>query len=115
MTVRLSLYIIKKLDELRAGGAEFVLFDAPLLFESGFDLECDYIIAVVADTETRIARIIARDSISKDLAHLRIKSQLSDEFLRKRADLVIENNSSSDNLRDAVSKAVIQIKTNEWR
>ena len=75
-----------------AEGARAVCIDAPQLFESGFDRECDRIVAVTAEKETRIARIIARDGISRDAAEQRIAVQYDDDFYRKRCDAVIENN-----------------------
>lgn len=73
-----------------------VLVDAPLLFESGFDKECNAIIAVICDKETRIKRIISRDGITREMALARINSQISDEKLKSLADFLIINNENSD-------------------
>ena len=79
-----------------------LIFDAPLLFESGFDKECDVTVCVVADEQTRINRIIERDSISIEDAKARISSQISNNELIKKCDYSIENNSSVEKLREAV-------------
>ena len=95
------------LDETRrrikAFGARTVVVDAPLLFESGFDKECDFIVAVIADREVRIERIMRRDGIDRSAATARIASQLSDGELIKRADAVIENNGELSALRASVT------------
>ena len=83
-----------------------VIFDAPLLFESGFDKECDITVCVIADDETRINRIIERDSITIDAARARIRAQIPNDELVKKCDYSIENNSSVDVLR----KRVLEIK-----
>ena len=83
-----------------------VIFDAPLLFESGFDKECDITVCVIADDETRINRIIERDSITIDAARARIRAQIPNDELVKKCDYSIENNSSVDALR----KRVLEIK-----
>ena len=83
-------------------GAQLSVVDAPVLFESGFDKECDIIISVIADKEIRISRIIGRDSISVDAAEERIASQMSDEELTRRSDYVIDNNGSLEELKATV-------------
>jgi dephospho-CoA kinase len=82
-----------------------IIVDAPLLFESGFDKECDATIAVIADLESKISRITKRDSITKEHAMKRLSSQLSDEELKKRCDYIIVNNAHSpDELREKISE-----------
>lgn len=89
-----SFVIPKMLDELKKlekSGADAVICDVPLLFESGFDKKCDFTVAVLADRETRVKRVIERDKISEIAAKNRIFSQKDDEFYSSRADLVILN------------------------
>ena len=54
-------------------------------------------VAVVADRELRIARILARDAITREQAELRLSRQHDDEFFRAHADFVIENNYGEHN------------------
>ncbi len=68
-----------------------VLVDAPRLYESGFDAECDKVIAVLADRETRLLRIMARDGLDEARATARLDAQKPDDFFRARADVVIRN------------------------
>lgn len=82
----------KRISELQRNGEKAVIFDAPLLFESGFNKRCDVIIAVIADRQKRIDRIVNRDCITREAAEARISSQLSDDFLASHADYVIVNN-----------------------
>ncbi len=92
------------LKEYESLGVTCALVDAPLLFESGFDKECDYIIAVVADTDVRIKRIMERDGISENAATLRIKTQLPDSYLVSRSDFIVNNGTSLDELEKQVSE-----------
>ena len=69
-----------------------VLLDAPTLFESGLDSVCDVTIAVLANKEDRIRRIINRDKLSYDDAILRINAGKDDEYYKERADFVVYNN-----------------------
>lgn len=84
--------------QLEADGYSAVAVDAPTLFESGFDSECDLVVSVLAPLEDRLARITSRDGISKEAAMLRLKAQKDDEFYTSRSDAVLVNNSTFDAL-----------------
>ncbi len=92
------------IEEKKKESCVAVVIDAPLLFESGFDSECDLIISVIAPTEERIKRIIERDHLTEKEAKARIKSQKSDEFLKANSDYVIYNDSSKDELDSHVEE-----------
>ena len=94
-------------------GYSGVIVDAPLLFESGFDKECDIIIVVTSAKGRRIERIVARDGISQSEAAKRISNQLSDEFVCARADFVITNNGTPSELKRQVEQVVNTIKINK--
>ena len=100
--------------EFYNAGARAVVIDAPLLFESGFDRECDVTVAVIADAEKRVERITARDGISRDAALRRIASQIADSDLISRADHVIYNNGSFDELSCAVNALVRELLKNDY-
>ncbi len=71
---------------------EYILLDAPTLFESGLNSECASTIAVLADEDLRLKRIRNRDSITEEEARLRISAGKSDDFYKENADFVIYNN-----------------------
>ncbi|MBQ2780560.1 MAG: dephospho-CoA kinase [Clostridia bacterium] len=89
-----------------------VILDAPLLLESGMDSICDKVIAVLADFETRVSRICARDGISEEAAKLRLARQHTDTFYADKADAVVYNNGDKDML--AVNTAPIIENIKEW-
>ena len=70
----------------------YVLHEAAILFESGFNKIMDKTIAVVADEDQRISRVLKRDNISPELIRDRIKNQWTDDQRIKLADYVISNN-----------------------
>ncbi len=90
-----------------------VIVDAPMLFESGFDKECDFVVAVTAPIDLRIKRIKERDGISETKAYERINHQLPDEELVKRADFVIDNSFDIDSVTDKVLDIVNKINNKE--
>ncbi len=83
---------------------KLILLDAPTLFESRADDFCDLIISVVADAQTRKKRIIQRDGISEEAAQRRMHIQLTEEFFREHSDIVLENNTSLEDLSSAAQE-----------
>ena len=69
-----------------------VLYDAPTLFEAGADAWCAQTVGVLADLETRVRRVMARDGLSEAAARARILAQPDDGFYRARCDYIIQNN-----------------------
>lgn len=69
--------------DLERTEAPAILVDAPLLFESGFDRECDHVLAVLAASDIRLIRIMARDGISISAALARLRAQKPDDFYRQ--------------------------------
>lgn len=83
--------IVHKLEDAKARRLPMVVLDAPTLFESGLNRRCNRIIAVIADRDTRIERVIARDQISREDAELRINAQNPDDFYTGRSQEVLHN------------------------
>ncbi len=81
----------------------FVLVEAALIFESGFDKELDYVLVVDADDEIKIKRIMERDKCSREDVLKRMKAQLDSKVKRELADMVIINDGDIDELRKKVS------------
>ncbi len=74
--------------------ARLIVLDVPLLFESGIDRLCDTTLAVLADREGSLARIMKRDGIDRRRAEARLNNQPDDDFYRARADLLLHNTGS---------------------
>lgn len=82
-------------------GVSAVVVDAPQLYESGFDAECDRVLAVLAPPDVRLSRIMRRDGLTLSAATARLRAQKPDGFFIARADAVIDNDgeqSSGDGL-----------------
>lgn len=67
----------------------YVIQEAAILFESGFDKLMDKIAVVTAPNTLRIQRVVKRDGITPDEVEQRMKHQLPQEELTARADFVI--------------------------
>lgn len=105
-------FVTSRLLELLKGKNGIVFYDAPQLFESGADVICDRVIAVIADTATRKKRVMTRDGITEAQADSRLNAQYSETFFRGSSDMLIENNGDEAALRRQVDK-VYEIILNE--
>lgn len=94
-------YIVNKIKEIistfSSNGAQTIIIDAALLFESELNFICDKVIAVLSDSNIRKKRIINRDSLTENDAKLRLRAQKCDTFYHK-ADFIIYNNESKEKL-----------------
>lgn len=73
-----------------------VFMECALLFESGFDRLTDFSVLVTAPEEVRIARIMARDGVSRSKAKEWMVLQMPEQEKMARADLVIRNDGQTD-------------------
>ena len=80
-------------------GGDLLVHEAALLFEAGGDAHVDVTAAVVAPDADRVARVAERDDVAPEKVRARMEHQLPQDELRRRADYVIENDGSLDDLR----------------
>lgn len=92
---------IKELVLSRIEG-DFVLLDAPTLFESGIDEICAATVAVLAPADVRKARIIERDSLDGTAAQTRLSAGKPDEFYFEKAGSVLLNDETIENFKKKV-------------
>lgn len=98
------------LDRMKADSdaisSDRVIWEVPLLFESGFDRCCDLTVAVLCREDLRIERILKRDGISEKQAKDRIRAQISDEERATRADEILYNEGTEQELMHKVAQLV---------
>ena len=80
---------------------DLLVHEAALLFEAGGDAHVDQTTVVVAPEAERVARVVERDDVTEAQVRARMDKQWPQEKLRARADHVIENTGSLDDLRAA--------------
>jgi dephospho-CoA kinase len=86
-----------------------VVFDAPLLIESGYDHRCDMVVLVEAPENLRIRRAVEFGRSEED-ARSRMAAQTSDEVKEFRSDAIIENIGTMDDLRAQVERMWAEIQ-----
>ncbi|MCH5324518.1 MAG: dephospho-CoA kinase [Eubacterium sp.] len=98
------------IGRINGSDAEYVLLDAPTLFESGMDYICDGVVCVVCDKEKALRRIMRRDGLDEQAAADRLASQHDADYYREKSKYCIENNADTAALVDVVRNTVEQIK-----
>ncbi|RAV29117.1 dephospho-CoA kinase [Sinomicrobium soli] len=71
--------------------APYVIKEAAVLFESGGNKECDAVVMVTAPEETRIKRVMQRDTVSREDVLRRIANQWDEKRKEALSDYVIVN------------------------
>jgi dephospho-CoA kinase len=91
--------------ELEAGAppGSVVVHDVPLLVETGQASSYDLVVVVLADEETRVARLVQRGLTAED-ARARIAVQATDEQRRAAADVVLDNTGTPEELARQVDR-----------
>ena len=78
---------------------DMAVVDVPLLFEKGADAEVDATIVVSALPHLQRERALARPGMTPEKLDMILSRQMPDAEKRKRADHVLENNGTLDDLR----------------
>ena len=109
---RVQRVTMETVDAARESGAEAVLMDVPLLYETGMDALCDVTWVIVADLEQRIQRVMQRDGLTREAVEQRMHSQMSDEDRARRATKVIHNDQSVEKLESELTALYTQLVKN---
>ena len=95
--------------------ATLVVFDVPLLFETGGDRAVDRIAVVSATADVQRARVLARPGMTPARFEAILARQLPDAAKRARADVVIPTDVPLDRTRAAVIAVIACLLAAECR
>lgn len=97
---RVQELVEQKVIEAQAGGAPLIVYEIPLLFETGQHQGRFWrIVLVSAREDVCLARIMERDKISHQAAKRRFDSQIPLEVKEAQADIVLDNSGTLADLR----------------
>jgi dephospho-CoA kinase len=92
-----------------------IVFDIPLLFETGGDRNVDATVVVSADTSTQAARVLARPGMTKERLADILSRQMPDADKRTQADFVIPTDCPMEQTRAAVRHVIACVSANQDR
>jgi dephospho-CoA kinase len=92
-----------------------VVFDVPLLFETGGDGSVDVTVVVSADAATQAARVLARPGMTEERLAEILTRQMPDAEKRERADFVIATDCPLDRTRAAVRHVIACVSASQDR
>ena len=93
---------IAKLDE------SVVFIEIPLFFQMEEKFVANEVWLVVANYETQLKRLIKRDNIDRSYAKLKIESQDQLLNMKEKSDVVFDNSTSIENLRNELENVLKQ-------
>jgi len=77
------------LEAAKDSGAKAVVFDIPLLFETGGDKNVDAVVVVSAPADVQRERVMAREGMTPELFEMILSKQMADAEKRNRADYIV--------------------------
>ena len=91
--------VTRRLREHAMAGGTLAAIDAIELISSGISRRCTTTVAVVADEERRIERIMARDNIDRAYAEMRVRAQRPASYFEENCEHVLWNNADQASFR----------------
>jgi dephospho-CoA kinase len=101
------------IDEAAKQGADIVVLDIPLLFESGAHARVDAIVVVTAPPEIQRARVLARSGMSEQALDHILARQMPDVEKRARAHFVVETDKGLDHASRQVESIVSALRARD--
>lgn len=102
-------FVIKEIDKLiRKIKGRIVFVETAIMLESGYSDRMNYIILIHANKALRTKRVKARDGISSSMIQNIMSQQMDEREKMKRADFIINNNSTPSVLRKSI-KSLLKI------
>jgi dephospho-CoA kinase len=96
--------------EAHRGTNAVVVFDAPLIIETGFHEAVDVLVVVTAPEEAQVERAVRERGMSEGDARARIAAQVGEARRQELADLTIRNDGDLDTLGARVDELWHELK-----
>jgi len=93
-----------------ASGADMIVLDVPLIYETGGDKNMDAVIVVSAPPEMQRERVLAREGMSPERLDAILAQQVPDAEKRKRADYVIDSGKGLEAARAQVTEVISALR-----
>ncbi|GGG15811.1 MULTISPECIES: dephospho-CoA kinase [Rhizobium] len=94
------------LERQRSAGADLVLLDIPLLFETGAEKRVDVVVVATCDPQIQRQRVLARPGMTEEKFKLILNRQLPDSQKRERADFLVDTGCGLDQAKKRVEQII---------
>ncbi|MEP6342723.1 MAG: dephospho-CoA kinase [Maricaulaceae bacterium] len=101
------------IQKARDNNNSIIVFDVPLLFETGGDKNVDIVVVVTAPADIQRERVLSRAGINEALFEKLLLRQMPDQEKRRRADYLIYTDKGLDFAREQVQKILTTIQVNK--
>ena len=103
------------LAKARSSGADVVVLDVPLLFETGGDQLWDAVVVASAPSQVQTQRVLQRPGMTPEMLETLIARQIPDAEKRARADFVVDTGQGMDHARAQVRQILATVRAPAWR
>jgi dephospho-CoA kinase len=101
-------------EDAAAAGADMVVMDVPLIFETNGQDLYDALVVVSAPPELQRERVLARDGMSAERLDFILKRQTPDAVKRAAADFVVDTGQGLESARDQVRAIIDTLRRPGW-
>lgn len=91
-------------------GHRVVFNDVPLLFENNLEQDYSQTVLIYCNESDQLERLMRRNGFTKEEALARITSQMDIELKKEKADFVISNTSTLDELYEQLDSYILELK-----
>jgi len=102
-------------DRAKARGADMVVLDIPLLFETGGHLNMDAVVVVTAPPEMQRERVLARPGMTPERLDAILAQQMADAEKRARAHFVVDTSRGLEAAREQVAEIIAVMRDPQKR
>ena len=97
-------------EAAEASGADMIILDVPLIYETGGEKTMDAVIVVSAPAEMQRERVLAREGMSPERLEAILAQQVPDAEKRARADYVVDTGQGLDHARAQVAAIIEDLR-----
>lgn len=97
-------------QSVKEAGAPLAILDIPLLFETGGEARCDYVLVVTASPEVQRQRVLSREGMTEDVFQSILARQIADAEKRAKADFIISTGHGFAYARESVQALISLMK-----
>jgi dephospho-CoA kinase len=102
---------IETISRAQAAGADIIVLDIPLLFESGTQARVDKVVVVTCNPEIQRERVLARPGMTEEKFKMILSRQTPDVEKRRRADFIIDTGRGFDHARAEVRRIIAALRS----